>query len=86
MIGARTRILRAMLRGEKITPIDANRIGKTTEGGRRIREIRVNYPVIKEKIEGTRYYRYYLDPEYVKDYRRKRRISRFWENVKSLFR
>ena len=86
MIGARTKILRVMLRGEKITPLDANRIGRTTEGGRRIREIRNSYPVIKERIEGTRYYRYYLDPEYVKEYRNKARVKRIWENLKSFFK
>lgn len=80
------KILRAMLRGDKITPLDANRIGRTTEGGRYIRLIRVTHPVIKERIEGTKYYRYYLDPEYVREYRAKNRAFRCWENIKGLFR
>lgn len=79
------KILRVLLRGEKITPLDANRIGRTTEGGRYIRMIRVTHPVIKEKIEGTRYYRYYLDPEYVAEYKKKRKLSRIWEDAKNLF-
>lgn len=80
------RILRALLKGKKITSQEANRIGKTTEGGRRIREIRDKYPVMKESVAGTKYYRYYLDPDYIKEYRRRNRLYRFWENVKSLFR
>lgn len=86
MIGAKTKILRALLRGEKITPLDANRIGRTTEGGRRIREIRIDYPVLRERIEGTKYFRYYLDPEYLKEYRAKNKAVRVWENVKNIFR
>lgn len=86
MIGARMRILRALLKGKKITSQEANRIGKTTEGGRRIREIRDKYPVMKESVAGTKYYRYYLDPDYIEEYRRRNRLYRFWENVKSLFR
>lgn len=80
------RILRALLKGKKITSQDANRIGKTTEGGRRIREIRDKYPVMKESVAGTKYYRHYLDPDYIEEYRRRNRLYRFWENVKSLFK
>lgn len=35
---------------------------------------------------GTKYYRYYLDPDYIEEYRRRNRLYRFWENVKSLFK
>lgn len=85
MIGARARILRALLRGKKITSLEANRIGRTTEGGRRIREIRDKYPVMKEEVEGVKYCRYYLDPAYVAEYRSKNRMHRYWENVVSWF-
>lgn len=86
MIGARARILRALLRGKKITSLEANRIGRTTEGGRRIREIRDKYPVMKEEVESVKYCRYYLDPAYIAEYRNKNRMWRCWENVVSLFR
>lgn len=85
MKSSRLRILRAMLKGQKITPLDANRIGRTTEGGRRIREIRIDYPVIKERIENTRYFRYYIDPVWLEEYNQKSGRHRMWGLVKSLF-
>ena len=85
MRSSRLLILRALLSGRKITTYEANKIGRTTEGGRRIRQIRETYPVLKEKIGDTRFYRYYLDPVYLEEYRKKRRLIRIWENVKSLF-
>ena len=45
------RILNAMLKGRKITPAEANRIGRTTDGTRHIRFIREKYPVKDEKVE-----------------------------------
>lgn len=48
------RILEAMLQGKKITPVEANRIGDTTDGTRHIRFIREKYPVKSEKVEGRR--------------------------------
>ena len=85
MTGSKMRILRALLRGEKITSYQANRIGWTSEGGRRIRQLRTMYPILKEKVPGKNYYRFYLDPEYIKEYRKKNRLVRMWENVKGLF-
>ena len=60
------RILDAMLSGRKITPYDANEIGKTTDGTRFIRFIREKYPVKDEKVEGELYHRYWIDEEYLK--------------------
>lgn len=60
------RILDAMLSGMKLTPYDANEIGKTTDGTRFIRFIREKYPVKDEKVEGELYHRYWIDEEYLK--------------------
>ena len=79
------KILRVLLRGERITSFDANRIGRTTEGARIIRRIRETYPVIKERVDGSRYYRYYLDPLFIKEYRAKNRMLRIWDNVRGVF-
>ena len=54
-----------MLKGRKITPADANRIGHTTDGTRHIRFIREKYPVKDEKVEGELYHRYWIDEEYL---------------------
>lgn len=59
------RILEAMLQGKKITPIEANQIGNTTDGTRFIRFIREKYPVKQEKVEGELYHRYWIDEEYL---------------------
>jgi len=59
------RILSAMLKGRKITPAEANRIGRTTDGTRHIRFIREKYPVKDEKVEGELYHRYWIDEEYL---------------------
>lgn len=59
------RILNAMLQGKKITPFEANAIGKTTDGTRFIRFIREKYPVKSEKVEGELYHRYWIDEEYL---------------------
>jgi hypothetical protein len=59
------RILNAMLQGRKITPAEANRIGRTTDGTRHIRFIREKYPVKSEKVEGELYHRYWIDEEYL---------------------
>lgn len=59
------RILEAMLAGKKITPIEANQIGDTTDGTRFIRFIREKYPVKQEKVEGELYHRYWIDEEYL---------------------
>lgn len=84
-VGAKKRrILKALLMGRKITSYEANRIGKTTEGGRMIRFIREKYPVIKEPITGEVYYRYYIDKEWLSAYR-KDKVASFTNNVKSFF-
>lgn len=54
-----------MLQGKKITPFEANAIGKTTDGTRFIRFIREKYPVKSEKVEGELYHRYWIDEEYL---------------------
>lgn len=54
-----------MLQGKKITPIEANQIGNTTDGTRFIRFIREKYPVKSEKVEGELYHRYWIDEEYL---------------------
>ena len=64
--GSRKRILKALMEGRHITAFDANIIGKTTEGGRRIRQIRERYPVLMEAVDGSRCKRYYMDPDYLK--------------------
>ena len=64
--GARKRILKALMEGRRISVLDANIIGNTTEGGRRIRQIREQYPVLKEAVAGSSYCRYYMDPDYLK--------------------
>lgn len=63
------RILAAMLTGRKITPFEANEIGKTTEGTRFIRHFRERYPIKDEKVEGERYHKYWFDEEFIKAWR-----------------
>lgn len=63
------RILDAMLQGRKITPIEANNIGNTTDGTRFIRFIREKYPVKDEKVEGELYHRYWIDEAYLEKLR-----------------
>lgn len=69
------RILNAMLQGRKITPLEANEIGQTTDGTRFIRFIREKYPVKSEKVEGELYHRYYIDPDF---------LYEFWKSNSSL--
>ena len=59
------RILDALLSGRKITPIEANQIGNTTDGTRLIRFMREKYPVKSEKVEGELYHRYWIDEAYL---------------------
>lgn len=54
--GARKRILKALMEGRRISVLDANIIGNTTEGGRRIRQIREQYPVLKEAVAGSNWF------------------------------
>lgn len=83
MEGAKKRILRALLRGQKITTLDANRIGRTTEGGRRIREIRDSYPVLKERVKGEDYFYYYIDRDFLKEHRKQQKG--IWEAFREIF-
>ena len=66
-------ILAALLRGMRLTPHDANFIGNTTEGTRKIRALREKYPILKEEVTGETYCRYYLDPEWLKEYNKDRK-------------
>lgn len=59
------RILDALLSGRKITPIEANQIGNTTDGTRLIRFMREKYPIKHEKVEGELYHRYWIDEAYL---------------------
>ena len=59
------RILYAMLMGEKITPLDANRIGNTTDGTRKIRYLRTKYPIRSEKVKGEPYHVYWIDEDFI---------------------
>lgn len=58
-------ILLALLSGQKLTPFDADDIGKTTEGARLIRFIRKDYPVKDVRVEGERYHLYWIDEEFL---------------------
>ncbi len=64
------RILAALLRGRKLTPNEANEIGRTTEGTRMIRRIRQRFPVVKPQVAGASYYEYFIDPEWLAEYRK----------------
>lgn len=80
---ARTLILNALLDGQKLTTFRANTIGKTTEGGRRIRELREHYPIKKEQVPGESYYQYYLPAEYLAEHKKtfRERIGDFFDDL-----
>ena len=69
------RILYAMLMGEKITPLDANRIGHTSDGTRMIRHIREKYPVKNEQVKGESYHKYWIDEDYIQNIKNQCRES-----------
>lgn len=81
------RILMALLEGMRLTPDDANRIGKTNEGTRLIRFIREDYPVLKMDVAGEAYKIYYLDPEWLAQYKAEkkkplcRKIGDFFDSL-----
>ena len=75
---AKTRILNALLKGQRLTTFQANLIGETTEGGRRIRELRQYYPIHKEQVPGESYYRYYLPEDFLKE-----RLGNFFDELLS---
>lgn len=59
----------ALLSGRRLSPMDANAIGKTTEGTRIIRKLRETYPILSEKVPGEEYKVYYMNPEYLKEWK-----------------
>ena len=61
------RILNALLMGARLTPQMANEIGMTTEGTRIIRKLRETYPISKEKVQGSVYYRYWIDEAFIRN-------------------
>ena len=82
---AKRRILNALKKGARITSWEANQIDKTSEGGRRIREIRLEYPVLKEAVPNSRQCRYYLDPEYLRESRKSGVFRKLFEFVGEIF-
>lgn len=63
---AKRLILQALLEGARITSYDANIIGHTVAGDRRIREIRKDYPVEDVWTQdecGRRFKVYFIDPK-----------------------
>ena len=84
---SRRAILSALLKGRKLTAFEANEIGKTTAGARRIRQIRETYPVLKEPVPGEMYVRYYIDPEWLSEHKRNQnrpigqRIGEFFDDL-----
>ena len=86
---SRSAILKALLEGKRLTAYDANIIGKTTAGARRIRQIRETYPVLKESVPGEMYVRYYMDPEWLAKWKAEhkmslgQRIGDFFDNLLS---
>lgn len=62
------RILNALLQGRKLTPFDANGIGKTSDGTRFIRRIREKWPVKDMRVAGERYYLYWMDEDFLHEW------------------
>lgn len=60
------RILLALLSGQKLTPFQADEIGKTSEGARLIRYIRKDYPVKDVRVDGERYHIYWIDEDFLR--------------------
>lgn len=84
---SRRAILSALLKGRKLTAFEANEIGQTTAGARRIRQIRETYPVLKEPVPGEMYVRYFIDPEWLAEHKRNQkkpigqRIGEFFDDL-----
>jgi hypothetical protein len=80
---AKMLILNALLNGRRLTTFQANMVGGTTEGGRRIRELRDVYPIQKEQVPGERYCYYYLPADYIKEHKRplKQRLDDFFDDL-----
>lgn len=81
---SRRAILSALLNGDRLTAFEANKIGNTTAGARRIRQLRETYPILKEPVPGEMYVRYYIDPEWLNEHRQNKKKS-FGERIKTFF-
>lgn len=81
---SRRAILKALLNGDRLTAYDANKIGNTTAGTRRIRQLRETYPILKEPVPGEMYVRYFIDPEWLAEYK-KRQEKPLSERIKTFF-
>ena len=81
---SRRAILKALLNGDKLTAFEANRIGNTTAGARRIRQLRETYPILKEPVPGEMYMRYFIDPEWLAEHKKNQKKS-LCEKVGSFF-
>ena len=83
-ISSRKAILSALLRGYRLTAFDANKIGNTTAGARRIRQLRETYPILKEPVPGEMYVRYFIDPEWLAEHKKNQKKP-LCERVKTFF-
>ena len=72
---SRRAILKALLNGDKLTAFEANKIGNTTAGARRIRQLRETYPILKEPVPGEMYVRYFIDPEWLAEHKKNQKKS-----------
>jgi hypothetical protein len=76
-----------LLDGDRLTAYEANKIGNTTAGARRIRQLRETYPILKEPVPGEMYVRYYIDPEWLQEHRQNQkkalgqRIGEFFDSL-----
>ena len=81
---SRKAILSALLRGYRLTAFEANKIGNTTAGARRIRQLRETYPILKEPVPGEMYVRYFIDPEWLAEHKKNQKKP-LCERVKTFF-
>lgn len=83
---SRRAILSALLNGDRLTAYEANKIENTTAGARRIRQLRETYPILKEPVPGEMYVRYYMDPEWLAEHKKKKkslceRVGDFFDDL-----
>ena len=85
---AKKLILNALMKGQRITTLDANIIGKTTEGGRRIRELREHYPIMKEQVPGESYCRYFIPAEFIAEQKKPMgtKIGEFFDDLNDMLK
>lgn len=81
---SRRAILRALLKGDRLTAYDANKIGHTTAGARRIRQLRETYPILKEPVPGEMYCRYFIDPDWLHEHKQSQKKA-FGERIGDFF-